>query len=134
MDNPFQLINDLLFYKKEQNVNEDDLQFFVPFMVNRYASMYSYEMCEYINAILNNKYIAINLEQMELYNMYHIIIPKVRYKKINYIKKAKKDKPLTKKDEELQSKLKMIAKNRDLSFKEIQQIYNLAEKLHERTK
>ena len=70
MDNPFQLINDLLFYKKEQNVNEDDLQFFVPFMVNRYASMYSYEMCEYINAVLNNKYIAINLEPMELYKLY----------------------------------------------------------------
>ena len=134
MDNVFQVINEILFFKKEQTINEDDLQFFVPFMVNRYASMYSYEMCEYINAILNNKCIAINLEPMELYNMYHIIIPKVRYKKIDYIKKAKKDKPLTKKEEELQEKLKMIAKNMDLSFKEVQNLYNLVEEFNEQAK
>lgn len=134
MDNVFQVINEILFFKKEQTINEDDLQFFVPFMVNRYASMYSHEMCEYINAILNNKYIAINLEPMELYKMYHIIIPKAKYKKIDYIKKAKKDKPLTKKEEELQEKLKMIAKNMDLSFKEVQNLYNLVEEFNEQAK
>lgn len=131
MDNVFQAINEILFFKKEQNINEDDLQFFVPFMVNRYASMYSHDMCEYINTVLNNKNLALNLEPMELYKMYHIMIPKARYKKINYIKKAKKDKPLTKKEEELHEKLKMIAKNMDLSFKEVQNLYNLVEKFNE---
>ena len=52
MDNLFQMINELLFYKKEAIINEDDLKLFAPFLVNRYASMYSPQRCEYINFIL----------------------------------------------------------------------------------
>lgn len=126
IDNPFQLINDLLFFKKESALNEDDLQCFVPFMVNRYASMYSHDMCEYINAVLNNKTLIGNFTPMELYNIYYNIIPKVKYKKIQYIKKAKKEKSLTLKEEELQNKLKSIAKNMDLSFNEVKILYNRA--------
>ena len=45
MDNTFQMINEVLFYKKERIPNEDDLKLFTPFLINRYASMYSPEMC-----------------------------------------------------------------------------------------
>lgn len=124
MDGFFQVINDILFFKKEQNITEDELQFFVPSIINRYASMYSPEMCEYIEATTNNKNILTGLEPMELHDLYYAIIPKLRYKKIKYIKKIKKEQISKEKNDELQLKLKMIAKNMDLSFKEVYNLYN----------
>lgn len=129
MDNTFQMINEVLFYKKEQIPNEDDLKLFTPFLINRYASMYSPEMCEYINFMLNENN-KINLTPMELYKLFHIIIPKLRYKKIAYIKKsAKSTNTLTKKEQELQDKIKCIAYNKELSIKEVNNLINFAKEI-----
>lgn len=129
MDNTFQMINEVLFYKKEQTPNEDDLKLFAPFLINRYASMYSPEMCEYINFMLNENN-KINLTPMELYKLFHTIIPKLRYKKIAYIKKsAKTTDTLTKKEQELQDKIKCIAYNKELSIKEVNNLINFAKEI-----
>lgn len=129
MDNTFQMINEVLFYKKEQIPNEDDLKLFAPFLINRYASMYSPEMCEYINFMLNENN-KINLTSMELYRLFHTIIPKLRYKKIAYIKKsAKNTNTLTKKEQELQDKIKCIAYNKELSIKEVNNLINFAKEI-----
>lgn len=129
MDNTFQMINEVLFYKKEQTPNEDDLKLFAPFLINRYVSMYSPEMCEYINFMLNENN-KINLTPMELYKLFHTIIPKLRYKKIAYIKKsAKNTDTLTKKEQELQDKIKCIAYNKELSIKEVNNLINFAKEI-----
>lgn len=129
MDNTFQMINEVLFYKKGQIPNEDDLKLFAPFLINRYASMYSPEMCEYINFMLNENN-KINLTPMELYRLFHTIIPKLRYKKIAYIKKsAKNTDTLTKKEQELQDKIKCIAYNKELSIKEVNNLINFAKEI-----
>lgn len=129
MDNTFQMINEVLFYKKEQMPNEDDLKLFAPFLINRYASMYSPEMCEYINFMLNENN-TINLTPMELYRLFHTIIPKLRYKKIAYIKKsAKNTDTLTKKEQELQDKIKCIAYNKELSIKEVNNLIKFAKEI-----
>ena len=129
MDNTFQMINEVLFYKKEQIPNEDDLKLFAPFLINRYASMYSPEMCKYINFMLNENN-KINLTPMELYRLFHTIIPKLRYKKIAYIKKsAKNADTLTKKEQELQDKIKCIAYNKELSIKEVNNLIKFAKEI-----
>lgn len=129
MDNTFQMINEVLFYKKEQTPNEDDLKLFAPFLINRYVSMYSPEMCEYINFMLNENN-KINLTPMELYKLFHTIIPKLRYKKIAYIKKsAKNTDTLTKKEQELQDKIKCIAYNKELSIKEVNNLINFVKEI-----
>lgn len=129
MDNTFQMINEVLFYKKEQIPNEDDLKLFAPFLINRYASMYSPEMCKYINFMLNENN-KINLTPMELYRLFHTIIPKLRYKKIAYIKKsAKSTDTLTKKEQELQDKIKCIAYNKELSIKEVNNLIKFAKEI-----
>lgn len=129
MDNTFQMINEVLFYKKEQIPNEDDLKLFAPFLINRYASMYSPEMCKYINFMLNENN-KINLTPMELYRLFHTIIPKLRYKKIAYIKKsAKNTDTLTKKEQELQDKIKCIAYNKELSIKEVNNLIKFAKEI-----
>ena len=132
MDNLFQMINELLFYKKEATINEDDLKLFAPFLVNRYASMYSPQMCEYINFMLNDNNLLLTLQPMELYNLFRIIIPKLKYKKIDYIKKATKEKTsLAKKEQEQQDKIKCIAKNREMSISELNNLIKIAEKIND---
>ena len=132
MDNLFQMINELLFYKKEATINEDDLKLFAPFLVNRYASMYSPQMCEYINFMLNDNNLLLTLQPMDLYNLFRIIIPKLKYKKIDYIKKVTKEKTsLTKKEQEQQDKIKCIAKNREMSINELSNLIKIAEKIND---
>lgn len=130
MDNAFQMINEVLFFKKEQTPNEDDLKLFAPFLINRYASMYSPELCEYINFMLNENN-KTNLTPMELYKLFHTIIPKLKYKKITYIKKVTKDNNvLTKKEQELQDKIKCIAYNKELSITETNKLIEFAKEIY----
>ena len=130
MDNTFQIINEVLFFKKEQTPNEDDLKLFAPFLINRYASMYSPELCEYINFMLNENN-KTNLTPMELYKLFHTIMPKLQYKKITYIKKVTKDNNvLTKKEQELQDKIKCIAYNKELSITETNKLIEFAKEIY----
>jgi hypothetical protein len=71
-------------------LNCDDESQFSPFMMNRWISFYSPEMCSFINDTCN-KYIPIHQTKQEHYNYYFNILPKLRFKKIAYIKKPKKE-------------------------------------------
>lgn len=133
MDTAFEIINNLLFFKNKEVV-DDDLKLFVPYLVSRYLSMYSNETCNYANEILNNKHLIDVLEPMEVYNLYNTLIPKLRYKKINYIKKSKAEKAPSKKEQEEQIKLEAFAKNAELSIKEVTNIINTIKELNERSK
>lgn len=89
--NIFQFLNSLLYSKKKADMNRDDESQFNMFMINRWSSMYSKEMNNYINES-SNKYWNLFDEKDEQYNFLYYLLPKLKFKRINYIKKLKKEK------------------------------------------
>lgn len=83
--------------------------------------MYSKETVGFVNATLN-KYCGIfDTDKQKTYKLYYNLIPRLKFKRINYIKKAKKDKD----KQEEQDNLKMIAKNNFMSSRELAQYEEL---------
>ena len=110
--NFFQLQNKL-FYSKKDNAGDLDTegeQAFVPFLFNRWLSFYNPSMCVFANETLN-KFGNIFDDKQQTYKLYYHLIPRLKWKKISYIKKKKKD------EEDID--LKAIAKNRNMSIREI---------------
>jgi hypothetical protein len=89
--NIFQYLNSLLFSKKKADMNRDDESQFNMFMINRWTSMYSKEINNYINET-SNKYWNLFEEKDSQYNFLYHLLPKLKFKRINYIKKIKKEK------------------------------------------
>lgn len=109
----FNILSDILYTKNKSSLcNIDDESIFSPFLINRWISMYSSNTAKLCNII--NKYIGIFEDKKSLYSLFMILFPKVSNKKINYIKKVKEDK-----GEDNKALLTMIAKNRELSTREI---------------
>lgn len=88
---------DKLLFKKGGGDSLDNIESFSSYMVGRYLSFYDREWVEYANETIN-KYSKVFDDDMEKYEFCDQIIPKLKIKRINYIKKNKKDK---KKKEEL---------------------------------
>ena len=86
----FDTINNILF-EKRKNVGLDDLSSFSPYMVSRYLSFYDDSMVDYCNETVN-KYSQVFDDDKELFDFYQNIIPKIKRKKISYIKRLKEDK------------------------------------------
>ena len=95
----FQYLNSILFSKKKIDINCDDESQFNLFMVNRWTSMYSKELNEYVNET-TNKYWNLFDDKLSQYNYVYKVFPKLKFKKLNYLKKIKKDKK-TKEDKQL---------------------------------
>lgn len=109
----FDAIKDILFTKKQTCFSSvDDEGEFVPFLVNRWLSMYSPEVALTSNNI--NKYIGIFENKKDLYSLFMAVFPKMPFKKINYIKKIKENK-----DTKEQETISLLAKNKELSQREI---------------
>ena len=87
----FQYINSLLFSKKRIDMNCDDESQFNLFMLNRWTSMYSKELNEYVNET-TNKYWNLFDDKLSQYNYIYCILPKLKFKRLNYLKKIKKEK------------------------------------------
>lgn len=110
MENIFDFINSLIFSKKRITFNDENKTGYVPFMINRWCSFYSKDLANIINQTVN-KFTFLNKE--EHYSFLYNFLPKVKFSKINYIKK--KDKTTDKEDENIS----MLAKNLELSKREI---------------
>ena len=109
----FDVIKDILFTKKRTCLNTvDEEGDFVPFLVNRWLSMYSPQVALTSNII--NKYLGIFDNKRDLYALFMAFFPRVPAKKINYIKKVKESKD----NKELDT-VALIAKNKELSQREI---------------
>lgn len=116
--NFFQLQNKL-FYSRKDKAGELDVegeQAFVPFLINRWLSFYGKETPNFVNETLN-KYCSLFDDKQKLYRLYYNIIPRLKFKKITYVKKVKK----TEEDNDLA----LIAKNRNISVREIKQYVDL---------
>lgn len=87
----FDHLNILLFTKKKIELNCDDESQFSLFMVNRWGSFYSKEIANYINET-SNRYGYIYTDKTDQFNFLYHVLPRIKLKKINYIKKIKQDK------------------------------------------
>jgi hypothetical protein len=87
----FQYLNSLLYSKKKIDMNCDDESQFNLFMINRWSSMYSKEINEYVNET-SNKYWSLFDDKQSQFNYLYNLLPRLRFKKISYLKKTKKEK------------------------------------------
>lgn len=113
--NFFQLQNKL-FYSKKDEAGELDLegeQSFVPFLFNRWLSFYSKDTPIFVNETLN-KFGALFDDKQRQYRFYYHLIPRLKFKRIKYVKKIKKEKAE-------ESDLYLIAKNKNISVRELKQ-------------
>ena len=118
--NFFQLQNKLFYSKKDKagDLDTEGEQAFVPFLFNRWLSFYNNDMSVFTNETFN-KFSTIFDDKQQAYRLYYYLIPRLKWKKIGYIKKKKKD---VAEEEHLQ----LIAKNKNISKRELLQYVELA--------
>jgi Glu-tRNA(Gln) amidotransferase subunit E-like FAD-binding protein len=86
----FNYIDSVLYNKNKLNtINEGETEFNF-YMVNRWCSMYSADIAQIINQT-SNQYKEIFTLKQDQYNYIFNILPKVKKKRINYIKKIKNE-------------------------------------------
>lgn len=118
--NFFETNNALLFSKKSADACEDyeTWQSFSPFMVNRYLSCYSPDMAVFANDTVN-RYSQVSDDRTAVYRMYHYLIPKLKFKRINYV--TKKNKKANSKDQDKDNTdYSIYARNNCLSKREVE--------------
>lgn len=121
--NFFQLQNKL-FYSKKDNagyLDQEGEQSFVPYLFNRWLSFYSKETPGFVNETLN-KYSNLFEDKQQQYRLYYNLIPRLKFKRIKYIKKIKKQK-----EEEVNYEL--MARSNCISVRELKQYVDLSNKL-----
>lgn len=109
----FDIIQSLLFNKKRLDVSDSDA--FVPYMVQRWISMYSPPLAQIVNQTTNRYYQGYVDNQM-WYDTLFTVLPKVPFRKINYVKKEKVSK---KKVEDNSESIAFLANVSNLSIREI---------------
>ena len=121
--NFFQLQNKLFYSKKDKagDLDTEGEQAFVPFLFNRWLSFYNNDMSVFTNETFN-KFSTIFDDKQQAYRLYYYLIPRLKWKKIGYIKKKKKD---VAEEEHLQ----LIAKNKNISKRELLQYVELVKTL-----
>ena len=117
--NFFQLQNKLFYSKKDKagELDAEGEQAFVPFLFNRWLSFYNTELPGFVNETLN-RFGSIFDDKQETYKLYYYLIPRLKWKRITYIKKKKTDK------DEIEG-LYVVAKNKNISTREILQYVEL---------
>jgi len=118
--NFFQLQNKLFYSKKgkAEDLDAAGEQAFVPFLFNRWLSFYNNDMCVFTNETFN-KFSTIFDDKQQAYRLYYYFIPRLKWKKIAYIKKKKNE-------VEEEENLELIAKNKNISKRELLQYVELA--------
>lgn len=119
MINIFTFINDILYKKKGDLLNDSEAEtIFVPYMISRWTSMYSGSMSKLINQTFNRIWPAFDNKDM-WYKTFIVVLPKSRFKKIEYIKKNKEVK---KSNPERKQLIEYLANNMEMSKREIIEI------------
>ena len=110
----FDSINKILYKPQGSEVFVDDDKF-SPFMIQRWGSMHSTPIALIINQTSNRYWSVMKNDEM-WYKFFHAVIPKVQFKRINYIKK-KKAETVKKKDDRIQK----VAAHLEISTREVSQ-------------
>jgi hypothetical protein len=88
--NIFEQLSDIITKKQNKLAdNVEDEGEFIPFMTQRWLSMYSPQFAEILNVSTNRMWKSLEDKQM-WYKFYTAIIPKSGFKRIAYIKKESK--------------------------------------------
>jgi hypothetical protein len=107
----FDIVSSVLFTKKKNClISQDQESAFSPYLLNRWASMYSPAVA--VRANILNKYLGIFDNKVDLYNLFVAVLPKVTPKKIQYFKKVKKD-------VDIDSNIELLSKSYEVSKREI---------------
>lgn len=116
----FDHINAALFTKDKSIIeNSEEENALSPFMLNRWISMYSSDLANIVNTT-SNKYIT-KMSKREFFDFITAVFPKVKFKRITYIKKTA-SKSKTDKDEEEQENNTRIARILECSTREIEEM------------
>jgi len=111
--NIFNYLSNILFTKKDKELKTLDQQSdYQPFLINRWCSMLNKQTCQIVNTTTNTMYQVFE-NKTDHYKFLHYVIPRERFKRINYIKKIKPEK------QQQDDDTKLIAKNMQLSTREI---------------
>jgi len=86
----FDYIGSIINSKNKIELNCDDESQFSIYMINRWLSFYSNDVSNYVNETCN-KYANLFSTKQEQYNFLYNVLPKLKFKKINYLKKLKKE-------------------------------------------
>lgn len=117
----FDILSSLLFTKKPIELNLENEKEFNLFMVSRWISMHSPEKAALINSTTNKWWSLFDTKQEQFDFLMHLL-NKSKYKKIDYIKKAAKQK---KADEEKQMIEKSFANNNFMSVKQLRELQSM---------
>lgn len=113
----FDVLSDVMFFKKGDQFQTIESETEVnPYMLNRWISMHSPKCAVLVNET-NNRWWSIFQNKRDWYRFNLALIPRNRFTKIEYIKKAVKDKTTAKSDDE--QIYSMLAKNLELSVREV---------------
>ena len=97
--NIFDIIGSILVNKKKIELNLDNEGEFNLYMTNRWLSMYSPTVAALLNDTVNKWWPIFETKQQQYDFLYHLM-PKCRFKRIQYIKKNKKEKESKDKQED----------------------------------
>jgi hypothetical protein len=110
----FDHINKILYKPKESNFTHIEGEF-QPYLIQRWCSMHSPQIANLINETSNKVWTIMDSNQM-WYDYLNVVIPKVQYKKISYIKKKKEE---SKKDSK--EAIQIVANSLEISVREVNQ-------------
>lgn len=111
----FDLIDKILHNKKQINTQLGD-DIVHPYILNRWLSMYSPEIASVINNTGNWLYDVFDNHQ-QYYRFLQMFLPRVKQKRIYYIKKSKTNTPAEEPDN-----IKLLAQRLELSKREIKSL------------
>lgn len=106
----FDYLKNILYQKNPEILEEDND--FVPFLIQRWLTMHSPEMALIVNETTNRYWASFNTKQ-DWYNAFITMLPRVKFRKLNYIKKSKD------KNEKSDDVISAIARNLEISEREI---------------
>lgn len=117
MANIFTFLQDIIVKKSGDLLNDIDNEAQLsPYMLQRWISFYDVGLNKMLNHTINRLYPAFETKEM-WYRMFLTLIPKSRFRKINYIKKTKEKSEEKKEDKKV---VEFIAKNQQLSVREVE--------------
>lgn len=112
----FETLNNILFEKNTSKISDvDAIEQFSPYMINRWCSMYSPDMCHIVNTT-TNRYHRLFDDKETMYKMYLNLLPRVNKRYIKYIKKNKTDKT---DESESEQQVELLSRTLELSKREI---------------
>ena len=115
----FDFIAQILFKSKTSELTADDEAGFVPYIFNRWCSMYSAQICLICNQL--GKYLQTFDNKRDLISLYTAVLPKVSAKRITYFKRKK----VQLADDEENTNIKLLANAHELSTREIEAYFKL---------